>query len=85
MRKIIYGHNKNIFRIFTNDKIIVLRAVPKKEYEMRKKEMVNSNIKKFRTANVKYSNFVRSKGFDRYNFPIIECVSVSIRKAAIGN
>lgn len=83
MKKIIYRQNNNIFRIFTNDKIIVLRAVPKKEYEMRKKETVNSNIKKFKTVNVKYSNFVRSKGFDRYNFPIIECIS--IKKVAIGN
>lgn len=83
MKKIIYRQNNNIIRIFMQDKIIVLRAVPKKEYEMRKKETVNSNIKKFKTVNVKYSNFVRSKGFDRYNFPIIECIS--IKKAAIGN
>ncbi|MBA7654879.1 hypothetical protein ES703_62772 [subsurface metagenome] len=83
MKKIIYRQNNNIFRIFTNDKIIVLRAVPKKEYEMRKKEAENSNIEQFKTVNVKYTNFVRSKGFDRYNFPIIECIS--IKKAAIGN
>ena len=66
-----------------NDKVIVLRAVPKKEYEMRKKETGNSNIEQFKTVNATYDSFVRSKGFDKYNFPIIECIS--IKKAAIGN
>ena len=83
MGKIIYRQNKNNFTLFTNDKMIELRAVPKKEYEIRKKRKVNSSIKKFRIANVKYTNLVRSKGFDRYNFPIIECIC--IKKAVIGS
>ena len=80
MQRIIYRQNKNIFRIFTEDEIIVLRAVPKKEYQIRKKK---NSEHEFKSVNAKYRNLIRNCGFDDYNFPVIECIN--IKKAAIGN
>jgi len=81
MEKIVYQQNNNIFRIFTEDKIIVLRAVPKSEYKIMKKKEISST--EFKMVSNKYGNFIRNHGFDRHNFPIIECIN--IKKAAVGN